>query len=269
MAEGPGEGAVLIRVLWSAVAIAAAFSAGAASMTEPTDPLNGRATLVERDFDGNLKRLAQPPEEAALALIAVAESERDAIRVVRDARFDTIDRVIAGNIPLLLKFQSLRDTGNRRDLSIALRELSDKLTELRARGRLRDEMAGALTEANASEYRRLTDEYWRVLLDDSTRQAQAIDKNAKPADVAARELLRALGDEVQRSFERRIDGADVPDLVRRTTLDSDRQAAAAEIFGEPASTAQEKRAAAMRVLALLTPEQREAIVGAMYGANIK
>jgi len=230
-------------------------------------------TLIKRNFDGTLKRLDIPAEEAALTLLVLTEPEQQATATILRERAATLDRVVGDNIPLLVRLQGYKEGDKDPRQAEALRELTEKLKGLRERGRLRDELATALAPDNATQFERPVSEYWKTLINESTQAARAAGDDNKPAATVAREVLKAIGQEVKRSYDRQI-AAKTGELdsmlakvgatpeqdlkIRNLSTDYFQQT-----LGKP--TLEQRREFFRSIMKELTPDQRKALLEELYG----
>lgn len=185
----------------------------APSKTTPSDnPLAGPSvgdsvgvrTIVNRDFDGKVRRLETTAEEAALAVLKLSPEEKAATQKIITERAAILDKAVWDNLELLTRAQTARATNNRREQMAVLREFGAKLEDLRARGSFRDEIMAALSPANAVEFKRLHTEYFDALVGESMDAAKGNGERATKMQIAAREGLQAIGDEVRRSYTRQL-----------------------------------------------------------------
>lgn len=212
---------------------------GGAQRTDPP-PLSGprvveaaaRASIVERDFNGKVRRPETSAEEAALAVVSIPKEKRADVkervdRILRE-RDGILDKFVSGNIDLLTKFGQAQATENKLDQLALLTEAMRKLSPLRERGTLQQEIEGALPEESREEFKRLMKEYHDALVAevraDEKKAAMAgeegqgegmkadrkADKNAKKPDPKPRfaimidENLKGLGRDIERSFARQL-----------------------------------------------------------------
>lgn len=163
----------------------------------------GERSLIRRDFQGRVRRLEIPPEEAAIELLRLDEPTKAKTQKILEERSAILDKAVRDNIDLLLRLQSA-DRRVRLDL---IREFGESLKELRTRGTLREEVRGVLPKGQATRYDELIDGYWDVVVSDAVQAAQR-ENSTRPApgraEVLAREVLTSLGNEIRRSFERQI-----------------------------------------------------------------
>jgi len=207
---------------------------------QPADPLAGphvveaaaRASIVERDFYGKVRRPETSAEEAALGKVVIAEEKRAEVkervdRILRE-RDGILDKFVSGNIDLLTKFGQAQATENKLDQFALLTEAMRKLSPLRERGTLQQEIEGALPEESREEFKRLMKEYQDALVaecraeekkvaeamaDEQGGEMKADEKSGKKAKkpevkprfaILMEENLKGLGRDIERSFARQL-----------------------------------------------------------------
>lgn len=161
-----------------------------------------RATLVERDMGGTVKRLEIPPEEEALRLLALDAESKAKAEGVLAARAAILDEIVRDNLLLLVKLNNARQAGDREGVREALREFRPKFEPLQARGRLIDELADALPAEQATRLRELVREYWQAVLAEEGEGGDGTGERRRPREAMAREATAAIGREIRRSYER-------------------------------------------------------------------
>jgi hypothetical protein len=162
-----------------------------------------RVTLVERDFEGRLRRLEASPEEAALSRLNLAEATRAKADAVLAARAAVVDKIVGGNIELLLRLSTSGQADRLEQVQLA-GEAFDALRPLRERGPLLKELRDALPGAEAAELSRLVTEYRKALREEISADARAKGERLGPRQAAARAYQSLLGDEIRRSYDRQI-----------------------------------------------------------------
>ncbi len=268
------------------------------------DPLSGPSvedddsgpTIVERSFDGTLKRLEIRPEEAALAKLRLTTEERAASEGVLRARAAMLDGIVREHIELLVRLQTARASGNNEEIGKVNKEFREAMRPLAARGGLGAEIAATLEPANARRYDRMVREYYRALLtqnrkdmpdadpvpegmmdggvmrDEMAPKAPKEKREPRRAE-AAKQLLEVFGQEVRRSYERiAAEGQSrLDEVVKRLSLDEKQEAKVREIAQEFAQktrlnpTPAQRAEVFRKVLAELTPEQRAKALDILRG----
>ncbi len=234
-----------------------------------------KTSLIERGLDGKVRRLEVPAEEAALDLLTMTEEENAKVETVMTERNAILDKVVGQNIEILLRLQGLQAEGpSRQDAQAALRELVEKLQPLRERGSLRDEVAGAMSADNAAKFRTLVEEYWKAVADEAVAEAKKEDPNAAPARVVARVRLQAVGQEIRRSYDRKIASGknQLDQAVAKLGLTPEQEDKvrnmATDYFQKTLgkATPQQRREFFQKLMRELTPAQRQALLSELYGS---
>lgn len=185
----------MVKITCSAAFVIVCFGASVALGTEPgaakpqpeaapttTDPLAGprvreggssdrpagAPTLIERTFEGKLKRYDTRIEEAAAERLDLSPAERESVNAILAARAATMDGIVRENVELLLKGVSARESGDRKLIRENLIAMREKFGDLADRGGLLDELADALPTEKADELRAVVQEYWRALIEEET-----------------------------------------------------------------------------------------------------
>lgn len=235
----------------------------------PQIPICKAKSLVERDFQGTLRRLEIPVEEAALELIPLSETERIAAQAVLDERSVAMTRIVGENLELLLQFKLARDSNNTDDTRRLLREFYSKLAPVRQNGTMHDQLAAVLSAEHALELKRLSTEYRDAVIEDlSARQGP----DAKRPRIALTAALAELGVEIKRAYESSIEGGqqELDALVSKLALDDTQEASVRAIVSEYFQTTMGKPNAAQRIKLfqdvnkILTPDQQAAFLREIY-----
>jgi hypothetical protein len=228
----------------------------------------GPASLIERDFMGQIKRLEEPVEEAALSRLKLDAATRAKVDAVLNERAAKLDKIVMANLTLLLKGQTAQATGDRAEQMDIVRELGEALKPLREGGRLRDQLAAQLPEQERRDFTRMVDSYWRAIVDEGMKANEASGKREGRLGVFSREALRAMGTEVRRSYERQIQSrlADLESFMKALDLPPERDARVRTLISQYAQQSLVKPEAGTRtaagrklfadVLKELTPEER-------------
>lgn len=194
---------------------------GEKSPAAPMDAMTPR-TLVERDFEGKLRRLEVSPALAALELLSLSDEERQATQRILDERNMLMDELVQDHLKEITQLAGAFQSGDRAAGMKLLKPLIEDSAELRARGKLVDELAGALTEANAKELQRLTLEYTRALVNERMKDGnpQQPGKKLSRLEAGGYEYIAGLGQEIKRSYERvfALQAKDFDDLLAKLSL---------------------------------------------------
>jgi len=248
--------------------VALIISTGAAALaqeTPPADVLSGpriglaskAATphaIIERDFDGKVRRLDTSPEEAALEHIDLTTEERAKVDEVLADRAALIDRLVRENLRTILDAAAAGQSGDRQGQVRALRELLSKAGELGERGRLRDQIVRVIAPEKADMLRMITDAYWKAVVEESEKADD--ERRGSRTRAGAHEFLLAAGQEIRRSYERSIasKGAELDALLARLNLGEEKSTRVRNMFTDFGQKT---------LLNKATPEERRAFIRAL------
>lgn len=273
--------AVLVGLVLSAASSSAAgqpaddgFLGGPAVEAEAA-----RLTLVERDYEGRLRRLEVRPEVAAIDLIGLGDEARADADAVVEARAAEVEAIVFDNLLLLTKLQTARTnlddpTG---ELPVELRrEMMAVIRPLVMGEPLVDQIAATMPEDARETYRALVTEYTEALADagpeNPRRARQRLGRGSRGGMAARFELLRV---EVAAAYQRGSAGrtADLDAFLSELDLTPEQEGPIRQIImdlftqsdGEPSEAA---RAEAFReAVALLEPEQRRVLMDRLREAQ--
>lgn len=221
---------------------------------------DGRRTLVQREFDGRLKRLEVEPVGAAVAIMVLSDSDRAAAERVLLARKTAFDALIRDNIPLLMRADGAFKGHDGGEGQLALQQLFEKARPIIDRGPLIDQVADAISPAAAAELRRIHAEYMAAAVQDR------VDRGEKPGRFGLRlaEGFAQFQREVEDSARRVFEGGDkeFKQLVAKLDLTPEQESRIQGMFmdlyansmGKPPKGEQAK--VLLKSLGLLTPEQK-------------
>lgn len=264
-----------------AVALASLALIVGPAIARQTEPLGGptvkerpaKATLVERDFKGKLKRTEVPPEEAALGLLALEPEVKAKTDAVLAARGAVLDPIVVDNVELVVKLYNARLAGDRRDQISVMTEFMKKLQPLNARGRLADELRGALPKDKAAQFDAILAEYRKVATDEASAEARRNNEFVNARTLETRENLASLGLEIKRSYERQISSkaAEFDRVIAQLGLKTEQETKIRNMVTEftqqnkGKGTPEQKRALFFRIMAQLDPDQQKRLVSLYLG----
>lgn len=142
----------------------------------------GRATIVERGFDGEMRTAQGPAELAALEKLDLDEGTRAAVQAALDERAAIVDGILSEHFELFLKvrgaLQSMRSGGERRmdaDARAAMTEFRQVIAPLTARGPLREEIARLLPDGARDQFEAMLREHDEAMM--AQRRAEMGDRS--------------------------------------------------------------------------------------------
>lgn len=170
---------------------------GPAVPLEPT-----KNTLIERAFDGKLKRPETDPVLAALSRLELDAPTREAVDTVIAQRNAVVDRLVLDNLSDIVNLAQARQSGNKAELRSALTALYAKAQPLLTRPRLLDELRPVLPSEKFSELSRIVSDYYKLAIKERLEEPGPIAKSPGSSGAVAAELLNTFGQELKRSYDR-------------------------------------------------------------------
>ncbi len=258
----------MLLLMLATPALGQAQAGGPNPLAGPKVSAAAAATLVERDFQGRLRRLDLPPEEAALELISLTAEQRAACSAILQERAVILDKVVAGNLDLLVELANASQAGDKAALLRLAGEVYRELEPLRRRGSLESEFLRALPEGPGVRLQTLVGQYRTALRDEVVADAKAKGETLRVRQASARVALFELGQEIRRSYERQIAAgtAELEALIARLELrpeqDMKIRNMVSNFFIETKGKADaaQKRGLFLRVLAVLDGPQKRALL---------
>lgn len=225
-------------------------------------------SIVERSFDGSLKRLDVRPEEAAVRKLVLSPEEQSASDAVLKERAAMMDRIVRENIDLLVRQQSAKTAGDTKALNEINNEFREAMKPLAVGGRLTEKLSATLTPDNAAKFNSMVRDYYRALIVEGTKTRPAGDPMDDPETgrrgLMAKQFQEVFGQEVRRSYDRIAAEGEgrLEHLIGRLELTPEQETKVRQLAAEFAQSAKlnptpGQRAELFRkVLAELTPAQR-------------
>lgn len=218
-----------------------------------------RATLVEHDFPGKVRRLESAPEEAAARLLELTTEVREKVEAIFADRVKKLDAFVADNLLLLNQLDTAGKAGDKLDQLKLLAEAVHKLAPVWTKGTLRSQVRSVLPESARAEFDRLLAEYWDAIVTerrdeakvnaaparddmkmaDSKKAEGASDRAAKVKsksrfEILTEERLASFGKEIERSFQRQLQSGDViaDYIINYVTMSDEQKARIRELCNE-------------------------------------
>jgi hypothetical protein len=164
----------------------------------PVEATHEKATVVARDFQGNL-RIPEPTlVEAAVKALKLEGEERDKVDAILTERAKTLDKFVEDNLDLIIRFGNAEHSTDGKEKFLLAVEAFNKLEPLRQRGPLDAQLRAAMSPANSAQFNRLLREYWNALADDDNKLLKPKGRIGIITDAK----LKDLGREIESAFHR-------------------------------------------------------------------
>jgi hypothetical protein len=241
------------------------------------DPLAGHpvqvapatVTLVERDFQGNIRHPEPTVLEAAVAKLKLEGAERERVDRVLLDRSRVLEAFVEGNLDLLTRFGGFENSTDGKEKFFLAIEAYEKLAPLREHGPLDAQLRGAMSPENAARFDHLLREYWSALVQDDRKEP----KPKGRIGVIAGAKFQDLGKEVEAAYHRseRSGGVLYSYLFKSMKLSDDQSKRLHELCANYSASGLDDKdkttQAAFFIAAtqVLEPDQRKAFVKRLKG----
>ncbi|QQS07845.1 MAG: hypothetical protein IPK69_07435 [Phycisphaerales bacterium] len=223
-------------------------------------------TLIERDADGHIKRLEITAEEVALDKLKLTAKERRKANEIVDRRRVGLDRVVIGNVPLIIRLHNAAEAGDKPELKSAFQEFIRLYEAEVGQEKAKDQIAEVLSREHATQFNALIEAYWKSIAEEAL--ADANDSGITPAEAIGAEIASAIGKEIKRSYERQVqyraeDLDHFLEVVEATPKQESTIRAQALEFAQKTlqrPTIAQREAFIKKVFAELTPAQRAKVM---------
>jgi len=224
---------------------AVAPSQGTAETDAPDSPLRGpRATetssaptIVQRDFDGRLRRMEGEPEVAALRALDLTAEQRERLDAIVSRRIAAFDAIVAAHVlelqhafAALGRFESLTSGAERWQAMHEVSRAWAVFAPWRERGSAIDELGDALAPQQQREARRMAHAFRSSLIAE-----RAADLGVPPGSpqVQAHVRLEMFGRLLEESFARQSRAGEdsLEQLTKALALTPEQSERARAIFG--------------------------------------
>lgn len=251
--------------------------------TEPAKPtpsapapapsnMTDRPTLLKRDAAGNLVRVDQPLERAALAVLTLSDDEKARLEPIFAEHERLVDGALRHATANVSRVARVMEENNNAEIQGKLNELDNSAPMLRNRGALRAAIGKAISPENNALFVGVMREYMTAAAQQAQREAQQQNRKGQLGLMAVAEARRVAAMDVRASL-RRIGVAAWPELKTmlptsgiNATSATAMQAKLDELSAAMGSdaTEQAKADAFMAALNVISDDQQRVLTDALY-----
>jgi hypothetical protein len=157
-----------------------------------------RATLVERESDGAIRRTETPPELAAVRLLELPKEVAERIEKLTHERGRFLEKFVENNLDLLSKLDTAGKTNDKLDQALLGIEAISKLAPLTRDGSLNKRVRALLPEAALERFDAILDEYWDAIV----AQERTKDPKKSRFEIVAGERVQSVTREIAAAVQR-------------------------------------------------------------------
>jgi hypothetical protein len=234
----------------------------------PVQPQPARITILERDFQGKVRRADPTPTHAAVAALKLDTDTREKVDKILADRSRILEHFVEENLDLLTKLGGFEQAPPR-DKFLLAAELFQKLEPLRTSGPFDKQVRDCLTPDQARAFDNLLKEYWDAIVE----EAKHAPKPKGRLGIIIEERLKDLGREVEAAYHRcEKSGAVLYGyLFKSMTLTNDQSKRLHELCANYSATGLDNKDKAtqttffLSVTAILDADQRKLFVQRLQG----
>lgn len=212
-------------------------------------------TIVQRDFQGRLKKLEENPALAALAKVPLTQEDRTRADRVIGERAAAIDTIVRDNLRLVIEFVTAKQAGESAETSALQSRVLEKAMPFIRRGPLVNELRAALPAEKYAALRGMVDEYNRALTADRAADPMMAGKQKDENKLGSMIAAGAEGfvAEARASFQRIVDGGgqEFEALIRMLALTPQQEGRVRQIATEQFSKTYGKPTKAQQIKVFL------------------
>lgn len=197
-------------------------------------PERPQRSIVERDFNGRLKKLEDHPVLVALTKLDLTAEQKAAAEKVLGERAAAIDTIVRDNLRQLVELDGAKKSGDTAAASKLQADLLEKAKPFFKRGTMLAELMPVLPDDKFAELRKMVEEYSRVATQD--RAADPMSGKDKPNAVGnlLAQGFENFGAEAKASFKRVVEagGKDFDKLIQMLQLTPEQESKVRQKAGD-------------------------------------
>lgn len=159
-------------------------------------------SIVQRDFQGRLKKLEDNPALVGLGKLALGEEERARVEKVIGDRAAALDAIVRANLKLIIELAQAKQSGDAEATNRFQAQVLEKASPYFKRGPLMNEVRPALTEEHAAELKRMVDEYNAVAAEERMGDPMSGPKKDNKLGARLAQGFEGFAAEARASYER-------------------------------------------------------------------
>lgn len=197
-------------------------------------PDRPQRSIVERDFNGRLKKHEDHPVLVALSRLELTADEKAAADKVLGERAAAIDTIVRDNLKELVQLDGAKKSGDAAATNKLQADLLAKAKPFFQRGTMLAELMPVLPESKFVELRKMVEEYTRIATQD--RAADPMSGKDKPNAVGnlLTQGFENFGAEAKASFKRVVEagGKDFDKLIQMLQLTPEQESKVRQLAGD-------------------------------------
>jgi hypothetical protein len=177
-------------------------------------------SIVERDFQGRVKKLEENPALVALTKLTLTSDEKEKVDKVLGDRAAALDTIVRDNLKLIIELGMAKQGGDAQEGNKLQAQVLEKAMPFLRRGPLINEIRPALPQEKFAELKRMVDEYNRVAAEDRMGDPMSGPKKDNKFGAMLAQGFEGFAAEAKASYQRVVEagGKDFENLIKMLQL---------------------------------------------------
>lgn len=163
-------------------------------------------SIVQRDFQGRLKKLEENPAMVGLGKLSLSAEEKKQVEKVIGDRAAALDMIVRDNLKLIIELAQAKQSGDAEATNRFQAQVLERASPYFKRGTLMNEVRPALSEEHAAELKRMVDEYNTVAAEERMADPMSGPKKDNKFGALLAQGFEGFAAEARASYERVIGG---------------------------------------------------------------
>jgi hypothetical protein len=191
-------------------------------------------SIVERDFNGRLKKLEDHPVLVALSRLTLTPEQKSAAEKVLGDRAAAIDTIVRDNLKELVELDGAKKSGDTATANKLQAELLEKAKPFFKRGTMLAELMPVLPDDKFAELKKMVDEYNKVATQDRNTNPMSGKDKPNPVGNLLAQGFENFGAEAKASFKRVVEagGKDFDNLIKMLQLTPEQESKVRQKAGD-------------------------------------
>ena len=191
-------------------------------------------SIVERDFQGRVKKLDDNPALVALGKLEFTAAEKQKVDKAVGDRAAAIDAIVRDNLRLIVEFVQAKQGSATEDSNKLQAQVMEKASPFLRRGPLINELRPALPGDKFAELKGMVDEYNRTVAADRMDDPMSGPKKDNKLGAMLAQGIEGFAAEVRASFHRVVDGGgkEFEDLIKMLQLTPEQESKVRQLAGD-------------------------------------
>ncbi len=190
-------------------------------------------SIVERDFQGRVKKLEENPALVALGQLTLTEEEKKKVEKALGDRAAALDVIVRDNLKLIVELAQAKQSGDYEGGNRLQAEVLKKAEPFLKRGPLINEVRSALPEGKFAELKGMVDEYNRSAAGDKMSDPMSGPKQENKFGAMLAQGFEGFAAEAKASFQRITGGEkDFENLIKMLVLTPEQESKVRQLAGD-------------------------------------